>query len=122
MSSESSNTNYWEVISTTIPAVSSVRLYPETVNHIGERHAEVVDTVGVEGILETVSNPTRILESGTDPEQSLVFVSDSVKYLDNPLFVPVKLVEGTSARVRTAYFFNCDSSVPQVLWEMGNAT
>ena len=108
MLSKSSDTNYWEISSTAIPAVSSVRLYTETMNHIGEKHPEVIDAVGLEGILGTVSNPTRILESRTNPEQALVFVSDNVKYLDNPLYVPVKLVEGTSARVRTAYF-NCDS-------------
>ena len=121
MSSESNETDDFLVISTVIPGVSSVRLYLETIEHIRERHPEVVDLAGVDGIVATVSTPTRVHDGNTDPGETFVFVSDNVRYGNASLHVPVKWVDGTSGRVRTA-IFKSGSSTSQVLWRVADAT
>ena len=121
MPPQDTSTEYWEIVSTAVPEVSRIRLYRKTVEHIEERHPEVVDTVGIEGVISAINAPTRVLESSTNPAQAFVFVSDTIKYESNPLHVPVKVVEGTSARVRTAYFVS-GPSTSAVLWELRNAT
>ena len=119
MSPESSDTGYWQITSTAIAEIESVRLYEETVEHVKERHPEVVGTVGVEGMKQTISAPTHVFQSKTDPKDGFVFVSDNVSFQGNPLHVPVKRVEGTSGRVLTAYVSNRPySSKP--LWERGD--
>ena len=105
MPSESNLPLNWRATLTSFPGISSIRLYTQTMEHIRERHPEVVDTVGEDGVIETVVNPTLVLEGNTDQGKSFVFVSDNIKLRRASLNVPVKLIEGTtSARVRTAYF------------------
>ena len=107
--------------STARPEVTLVRLYNETIGHIEERHPEVLVIAGTDGIAEVIHRPSRVLLGSPDPENAFVFVSDNVTFGGASLYVPVKTVEGTSARVRTAYF-RSDASLSQVLWEQKNVT
>ena len=87
---------------------------------MNEEHPEV-ETVGEEGVVETIDAPSQILASKTDPENSFVFVSNNVTYEGNPWYVPVKRVVETSGRVATAYFRNSPYASLK-LWERDDGT
>lgn len=108
---------YWRVESTAIAEVSSVRLYNETWDVLQEKHPEL-KTVGVEGVLGTVQNPSRIYPSRT--EGSFLFVNDEIAYLNAPMLVAVRLVKDSSCRVATAYFRSNSLATP-TLWDRGDA-
>ena len=115
MSSESSDSDYLRVASTAVPGISEVRLYRDTWEHIRKGHPEV-EAVGEEGVLQTVQSPSQIFVSHSSPDKGYVFTCDYVTYMDNPLFVPVMRVEGSSARIATAYF-RSNPYPGDLLWE-----
>ena len=115
MTSNSNSSETWQETSTTFPEISSVRLYPETIQHIEENHPEVMQTVGAQGVLDAVGNPTRVLMGNTGLAKSFVFVSGDLTYGDATLHVPVKFVTDKSARVRTAYYRR-ESNITLVYW------
>ena len=88
-----------------LPNLTEVRLYDETLEHIAE-HAEFRLQLPSQqtALVEAIANPNRAHDSTSDPGQSVVLVSESFTYFGDPVHVPVKIVEGTSGRVRTAYF------------------
>ena len=107
-----------------IPGLSSlteVRLYDETWDHITTEHPEFKMELPSQrtALEDAVAKPTTIHASTTDPEKSVVIVSDLFTYSGDPVVVPVKLVTGTSGRVATAYFSG--STYPgRILWSAGN--
>ncbi len=96
---------YKEIATSAIDEISTVRLYAETWNdHIVPRHPEVNDRLEDSDLLETVKDPSAVYKSATNRD-SRVYVSNNYLYNENPLHVPVKIIEGTtSARIQTAYF------------------
>ena len=104
-----------EVISTgtNFPSLSSIAIYPGTMRHIEEGHPEVVTNAGIDGIIETVKNPTTVFE-GNRPN-SLVFVNNDIKYYNAVLNVPVQQVEDATGRVATAYYKSRETTSP-VVW------
>ncbi len=107
-----------------IPGSSSlteVRLYDETWDYIAAQHPEFKMQLPSQraALEDAVANPTTIHASTTDPEKSVVIVSDSFTYFGDPVVVPVRRVEGTSGRVTAAYFSG--STYPgRILWSSGN--
>jgi hypothetical protein len=86
--------------------VTQVRLYEETVVHITEEHPEVPILLPsiYEAVKQTIVNPTHIEVSATRAN-SFVFVdAQTTDAVGGPLRIPVRLVEGTSGRITTAYF------------------
>jgi hypothetical protein len=84
--------------------VRTVRLYEETIVYIIEGNPEV--PFGLPSFTHAISGaitlPTHVEKSYGS---SYVFVdSESTNASGDPLRVPVKLVEGTSGRVTTAFF------------------
>ncbi|RVG48074.1 hypothetical protein CN162_12560 [Sinorhizobium meliloti] len=84
--------------------VTDVRLYEETLNHIKEQHPEV--PIELPSLMEALSTaiqaPTHVEASHTN---SYVFVdSGSTNASGNPLRIPVKVIEGTSGLIKTAFF------------------
>ena len=120
MSSESSYSGYLQTGSTSVPGISEIRLYLDTWDHILMGHPEVA-TVGKQGVLEAVQFPSQVYASKTEPEREYIFASSNVSYMDHPLHVPVKLVEGMSGRIATAYFRSSPYQ-GNLLWERNDDT
>ena len=102
-------------ISTAIPEITHVRLYEETVEHVCENHPEIPAqlpsmTFAVE---QAIVDPTHVEFSHAG---AYVFVNTrAVNKSGDPLRVPVKIVEGTSGRIRTFYFAS-PSRPPKIVW------
>lgn len=102
------------------PHITEARLYEETLEHIAE-HAEFRLQLPSQqtALVEAIGNPSRIHASSTSPGRSVVLVSETFTYFGDPVHVPIRLVEGTSGRVQTAYFSG--GTYPgHVLWSAGN--
>lgn len=85
--------------------VTEVRVYEETIEHIRDGHPEVpIDLPSLMAGLEgTISNPSHI-ETG-NRENTLIYVDEhSTNASGDPFRVPVKVIEGTSGLLKTAYF------------------
>jgi hypothetical protein len=104
------------------PQITEARLYDETVSHITEEHTEVrlqLPTVRA-GFEQAIANPSRLYDSTTDPGKSVLLVSEALTFWGDPLHIPVKIVDGTSGRVKTAYF-SSDTPGGELLWSAGDA-
>ncbi len=101
-------TDYTVIYTSIISSITEVRLYEETITHIKESHGDdfarspefpfpcILDAVG-----NAIMNPTQVeLSYGN----SFVYVDETSTSLAGPLRVPVKLVSGTSGRVKSFYF------------------
>jgi hypothetical protein len=101
-----------------LPKPLEVRLYQETMVKIARDHPEFeLQLPSYEtGIGRALATPDSIHSSTTRPT-SLVVVSSAFTYNGDSVFVPVKLITESSARVQTAYF---SSGAPPgaVLWEV----
>lgn len=96
--------------------VTEVRVYDETLDHVRRRHPEVPAELPsiAHAVAEAIDNPTHIEKSHSN---SYVFVSyASTNRSGDPLRVPVKIVEGTSARMKTFYFASL-SYDPEIIWQ-----
>lgn len=95
--------------------ITDVRFYEETKDHIEKEHPEVpvyLPSISY-AIASTIAYPTHVEESYSG---SYVYVDDETTNASgDPLRVPVKLVEGTSARVRTAYFATTEG-ISNIVW------
>ena len=102
------------------PWLTEARFYEETWEHIAEEHPEfrLLLPSHRAGLEAAISDPTIIFASRTDPERSVVVVSDAFTYFDDPVVVPIRHVAGTSGRVVTAYFSSTTSG--DVLWSAGD--
>jgi hypothetical protein len=102
-----------------IPEVTEVRLYDDTIEHVRTRHPEVPALLpSVEfAVFDTLRNPTHVEKSY---ESSYVFVNArATNRSGDPLRVPVKIVSGTSARVKSFYFAT-PSTKPTIVWRTAN--
>lgn len=99
------------------PEVTTVRLYKETVAHIVENHVEFRGELPsvIASISNTVENPTHVYRSNNQHAGSYVFQSTENAFFDNPMYVPVRLVEGTLGRVTTAVY--SDEVPGTLIWE-----
>jgi hypothetical protein len=104
------------IISTNIvPEVQTVRLYQETMTHIIEQHPEVPFELPslTNAITGAITSPTHVEISR---QATYVFVdAESTNAAGDPLRVPVKVVEGTSGRIVTAYFATT-TIVREIIW------
>lgn len=105
-SSEDTDTDYRVIETSAIPEISHVRIYDETLPHFGDGHPELrLVTPSLEGAIhDTISQPTEVYASNPPHVSSYKFCSTNHLHGNNPLVVAVKVVEGTSALCKTAYF------------------
>ena len=105
-STEGTDTDYRVIKTTAVPEVSEVRVYDETLPHLGDGHPELRNLIpSLEfAIHDTISQPTEVYASNPPHVNSFKFRSDNHLHGDNPMVVAVKVVEGTSALFKTAYF------------------
>jgi hypothetical protein len=114
--------DYKVVTTSVIPlVVTQVRLYDDVFKHVKEHHGDedfarspsfplpcIVDAVGT-----AIMRPTFIEQKH---DSSIVFVdTGSTNASGDPLRVAVKIVEGTSGRVRT-FFFASSNASPNIIW------
>ena len=104
--SEDTDTSFRIIETTVIPEVTHVRLYQDTIDKVVEEHefGEGLTKAPVNMIEDTVKNPTAVYASTGYPTGNYIYSSTSNTFEGNPCNVPVKVVEGTSARVKTAIF------------------
>jgi hypothetical protein len=107
--------NYKLIKTTIIPAVTEVRFYTDTVEKIKEGHPEV--PIELPSIMDAAEKaivaPTHI---ETSYGNSYVYVdAESTNVSGDPLRVPVKMVTGSSARVKSVYFASTESE-HNVIW------
>lgn len=92
---------------TVYSAVTTVRIYDEVLQHVVDEHPELPQILPHLPSMEAavagaIQNPTFIELSRPN---TLVYVDPSTtNRAGDPLRVPVKIVEGTSARVTTFFF------------------
>ncbi|SHE69154.1 hypothetical protein SAMN02745157_0722 [Kaistia soli DSM 19436] len=98
-----------------ISSIDEVHLYDTTLAHIHEGHPEVQVYLPsiLNAIEQAIVSPTFVeLSYGN----SLVFVDESsTNHSGDPLRVPVKIVQGTSGRVKTAFFATTQQG-GNILW------
>lgn len=104
--SDDTDSNYRLIATTAIPEVSEVRLYDETWPHIVEEHPEFASRLPSfeHAIIDTITDPTEVFRSTTDPDRAFVFRSSNNLKGQRAMAVPVRIVDGTSARVTSAMF------------------
>ena len=103
------------VESAIIPEIREIRLYAETVDHVRKHHPEIPASFPTLefAVLETLRNPTHVEKSY---QSSYVFVNThSMNRSGDPLRVPIKIVAGTSARVKSFYFAT-PITEPTIIW------
>lgn len=84
--------------------VTEVHLYEETIEHVKSNHPEVpIELPSIDASVENaIVNPTHVEVSYNN---SYVFVdANSTNSSGDPLRVPIKVVTGTSGRVKTIFF------------------
>lgn len=108
--------DYTLVVTAACPLVSEVRLYRETLAHVMREHPEIpVLLPSFAAALEhAIQNPTHIEQSHSN---SYVFDDGhTTNRSGDPLRIPVKIIAGTSARVKTAYFAAGGGSPRNIVW------
>lgn len=106
LNNDDTDTDYRVVKTTTIKEVSQVRIYDETLPHLGEAHPELRHLIpSLEGAIhDTIARPTEVYASNPPHVSAFKFHSTNHLHGNNSLVVAVKVVEGTSALCKTAYF------------------
>jgi hypothetical protein len=94
--------------------VTEVRFYDETIAHIQEHEEIPILLPSLFGSIERViANPTHV---ETSYGNSYVFVdTETTNASGDPLRIPVKIIEGTSGRLRSVYFASA-GGVPNIVW------
>ena len=86
--------------------VTDVRFYPQVLDHIREEHPDVPILLPslLEALSRTIANPTHV-EISASNASSFVFVdSETTNWSGNAFRIPIRMVEGTSGRITTAFF------------------
>lgn len=97
--------DFREIATTAIPEVTSVRFYDETVEHIALHPEMRILIPSLEAAIDdTIANPTEVYRSNAPHVDSFKYRSSNYLHGDKPMVVAVKIVEGTSALLKTAYF------------------
>lgn len=96
----------FRVIETTATdRVTEVRFYESTAEHIESEHPEFPYLPCVDGAVDgALAQPHRVYESNPPHVNSFKYVSEDTTFSGNPMVVAVKVIEGTSALVKTVYF------------------
>lgn len=106
----------YKVIKTkVVAAVTEARLYDETVEKVKAGHPEVPAELPsiIEAVTTAVENPTHVERSYDD---SYVFVDKGTTNASgDPMRVPVKVVEGTSTRIKSFYFATTEDD-QEIIW------
>ncbi len=107
---------YREISSNALPEVTIVRLYASTEQKIETEHefGDGLTQAPIDMVVDTISNPTDVYASTGYPEGNYIFTSVNNTYGGNRCIVPVKVIEGTSARVKTALFTECPAG--NLIW------
>lgn len=95
------------VATNAIAQVEQVRCYDETLEHIANEHPEFTNFVPSleHAVHDTIAAPTAVLASNsTIHANSYKFVSERHSRGNSHLVVAVKVLEGTSGLLKTAYF------------------
>lgn len=107
----------FEVIYTgVLPVLTEVRLYDSAISHVRQEHPEVPIYLPCifTAVQTAIIKPTHVEASYGN---SVVFVdADTTDASGNPLRIPIKIVDGTSGRIKTFYFAST-SGVRNVVWE-----
>ena len=96
--------------------VSNVRLDDETIDHVRAHHPEVPAILPsmIAAVENTLLNPTHIEKSRS---HSYVYVdAQTTNASGDPFRVPVKLIDGTSALVKTFFFASTRVSDEAIVW------
>ena len=109
----------FRVIKTTATdRVTEVRFYESTAEHIEVGHPEFPYLPCVDGAVDgAISQPHSVYESNAPHVDSLKYVSEDTTFSGNPMVVAVKVIEGTSALVKTVYFPDVVSG--KLIWSKG---
>lgn len=102
--------DYIKIKTTAVPAVTEVLLYDETIAKVKVGHPEVpAELPSIQGaVAQAVVNPTRTRQVR---DRSVVYIDDATTNAGgDPLIVPVRIVEGTSARVTSFYFASSENT------------
>lgn len=108
--------DYLLIVTSAYPLIREVRLYKETLAHVSQQHPEVpVELPALAMAVErAIQNPTHIEQSYAT---SYVFVdADTTNQSGDPLRIPVKIIDGASGRVRTAYFATSRVGQNRIVW------
>lgn len=103
---EGTASGYVVVETTAIAQIAQVRVYDETLPHLGEGHPELSHVIPSleHAIHDTISQPSEVYESNPPHVASYKYRSENHSYGNNHMVVAVKVVEGTSALLKTVYF------------------
>jgi len=102
--------DYIKIKTSAVPAVTEVRLYAETVAKIIQGHQEVpLGLPSMSAAVEkAVVKPTRVKQNRP---HTVLYIDDATTNAGgDPLVVPCRIVEGTSARVTSIYFASSEST------------
>jgi hypothetical protein len=103
--------SYVRIKTSAVPAVTDVLLYEETVAKVVVGHPEVPIELPsmAEAVKKAIINPTRTQQNRA---RSVVYIDDATTNAGgDPLIVPCRIVEGTSARVTSIYFASSEKEV-----------
>lgn len=110
--------NHRRILTNVIPAITEVLLYEETIEHVMQNHPEFMLLPSIiQAVEKTVVNPTSVFQRSAS---TFVYSDDeTTNHSGDPLLVPVKVVQGTSGRVRTFYFASTENFA-NVIWRKSN--
>lgn len=110
--------NHRRILTSVIPAITEVLLYEETIEHVIQNHPEFILLPSIiQAVEKTVVNPTSVFQRSAS---TFVYSDDeTTNRSGDSLLVPVKVVQGTSARVRTFYFASTENFAT-VIWRKSN--
>jgi hypothetical protein len=102
--------DYIKIKTSAVETVTEVLLYEETIAKVAVGHPEIpVGLPSIHGaVTKAIVNPTRTNQ--TRP-RSVVYIDDATTNASgDPLVVPCRIVEGTSARVASFYFASSENT------------
>jgi hypothetical protein len=112
-------TDFKVIFTGILPNVTEVRLYDETITKVTDDHLEIpiglpcIDTA----MTKAICNPTHVEGSYGN---SVVYVdAETTNVSGDPFRVPVKIVSGTSGRVKSFYFASSNST-GKIIWSRGD--
>jgi len=102
--------SYIKIETTAVPAVTEVLLYEETIAKVRVGHPEIpVELPIVQGaVRKAIQQPTRTKQNRP---RTVTYIDDATTNAGgDPLVVPCRIVEGTSARVASFYFASSENT------------
>lgn len=103
-----------------LDTLTTVHLYDETIVKVATKHPEVPAELPcmVTAVETAISSPTHVEASHSN---SFVFVdAGTTNKSGDPLRVPVKVVDGTSGRVKSFYFATPEGE-REIIWRRNDA-